>query len=79
MAKQNFVGMLVLRPCSKPPITKVRAIQVFHSFHTTERTLNGIESMHMMRKKQVKRFDWKDAMGQAKFVESLFGVAAQLK
>jgi hypothetical protein len=32
--------------------------------------------MHMMRKGQVKRLDGRDTSGQAKFVESLFGVAA---
>lgn len=55
---------------------KVRASQCFRSFHTAERTLEGIESLHMMRKGQVKRVDGKDATGQAKFVASLFGVAA---
>jgi hypothetical protein len=30
----------------------------------------------MMRKGQVKRLDGRDAGGQAKFVKSLFGVAA---
>jgi len=55
---------------------KVRASQCFRSFHTAERTLEGIESLHMMRKGQVKRLDGSDAAGQAKFVASLFGVAA---
>jgi hypothetical protein len=32
--------------------------------------------MNMMRKGQVKRLDRNDAMGQAKFVASLFGIAA---
>jgi hypothetical protein len=32
-------------------------MQCFCSFHTAERTLDGIESMHMMRKGQVKRLD----------------------
>jgi hypothetical protein len=32
--------------------------------------------MHMMRRGQVKRLDGRDAINQAKFVESLFGVAA---
>jgi hypothetical protein len=32
--------------------------------------------MHMMRKGQVKRLDGRDAGGQAKFVASLFSVAA---
>jgi transposase, IS6 family len=44
--------------------------------HTAARTLEGIEALHMMRKGQVKRLDGRDAVGQAKFVESLFGVAA---
>lgn len=45
-----------------------RACQCFRSFHTAERTLEGIESMHMMRKGQVKRINGDDAVGQAKFV-----------
>jgi len=53
-----------------------RAAQCFRSFHTAERTLEGIEVMHMMRKGQVKRLDDRDSTGQAKFVASLFGVAA---
>ncbi len=55
---------------------KVRSSQCFKSFHTAERTLEGIESVNMMRKGQVKRLAGSDAQGQAKFVASLFGVAA---
>lgn len=55
---------------------KVRASQCFRGFHTAERTIEGIESINMMRKGQVKRLNGKDAIGQAKFVESLFGIAA---
>ncbi len=55
---------------------KVRASQCFKSFHTAEKTLEGIETMNMMRKGQVKRLSGKDAMGQAKFVASLFQMAA---
>ena len=51
-------------------------MQCFRSLHTAERTLEGIEAMHMMRKGQVKRLDGRDSVGQAKFVKSLFGVAA---
>lgn len=40
------------------------------------RTPKGIEAMHMMKKGQVKRLEGRDAAGQAKFVESLFGIAA---
>jgi len=32
--------------------------------------------MHVMRKGQVKRLDGRDSAGLAKFVESLFGLAA---
>ena len=53
-----------------------RAMQCFRSFHTAERTLEGVEAMHMIRKGQVKRLDGKDAIGQATFVKSLFRVAA---
>lgn len=55
---------------------KVRASQCFKSFHTAERTLEGIEAMHMIRKGQVKRLGGNDVMGQAKFVASLFQIAA---
>ncbi len=55
---------------------KVRASQCLKSFHTAERRLEGIEAMNMMRKGQVKRLAGSDAQGQAKFVASLFGIAA---
>ncbi len=55
---------------------KVRAAQCFKRFHAAERTLEGIESVNMMRKGQVKRLDKNDARGQARFIESLFGIAA---
>jgi transposase, IS6 family len=55
---------------------KVRASQCFKRSHTAERTLEGVEAVNMMRKGQVKRLDGRDAAGQARFVESLFGVAA---
>ena len=51
-------------------------MQCFRSFHTAERTLEGVEALHMMRKGQVKRLDGRDAVGQAEFVASLFRVAA---
>jgi IS6 family transposase len=53
-----------------------RAMQCFRSFRTAERTPEGVEAMHMVRKGQVKRLDGRDAVRQAKFVASLFGVAA---
>jgi transposase-like protein len=55
---------------------KVRAAQCFKRFHTAERTLEGIEAVNMMRKGQVKRLAGRDAQGQARFVASLFQIAA---
>jgi transposase, IS6 family len=55
---------------------KVRASQCFKHFNTAERTLEGIEAVNMMRKGQVKKLGGRDAMGQAKFVASLFQIAA---
>ena len=63
----------------RPIRRRWRAAQCFRSFHTAERTLEGIESMHMLRKGQVKRLDGRDAAGQAKFVVGLFGIAASRK
>jgi len=53
-----------------------RAMQCFRSYHTAERTLEGVEGLRMLRKGQVKRLDGRDAQGQARFVEGLFGVTA---
>jgi transposase, IS6 family len=58
--RRRWRAMLVLAAPSTPP----------------RRTIEGIEAAHMMGKGQVKRLDGKDAVGEAKFVESLFGVAA---
>ena len=55
---------------------KVRASQCFKRFHIAERTLDGIEAVNMMRKGQVKRLAGNDTRGQAKFVASLFQIAA---
>lgn len=51
-------------------------MQRFRSFHTAERTLDGVEAMRMIRKGQVKKLDRSDAIGKEKFVESLFQLAA---
>lgn len=51
-------------------------MQCFRTFHAAERTLEGIEAAHMMRKGQIKRLGGRDVVWQAKFVGSLFGVAA---
>ena len=51
-------------------------MQCFCTVHTAERRLEGVESLHMLRKGQVKRLDGRDAAGLAKFIASLVGVAA---
>lgn len=48
----------------------------FRSLHTTERTIEGVEAAYMIGKGQVKRLDGRDSAGHAKFIESLFGIAA---
>ena len=55
---------------------KARASQCCKRFHTAERTLEGIEALHMPRKGQVKRLGGRDAVGQARYIAGLFGVAA---
>jgi IS6 family transposase len=42
---------------------KVRASQCFKRFHTAERTLEGIESINMIRKGQIKRLAGSDTRG----------------
>ncbi len=51
-------------------------MQCFHSFHTVERTIEGIEALYMIHEGRVKRLAGRDAAGQAKFVASLFQIAA---
>ncbi|MGA9994767.1 MAG: IS6 family transposase [Pyrinomonadaceae bacterium] len=55
---------------------RVRACLGYRSFDTAERTLQGIEVMNMIRKGQLKRIGRDDVQGQAKFIASLFQVAA---
>jgi IS6 family transposase len=54
----------------------VRACLGYSSFDTAERTIQGVETVNMMRKGQVKRLDRKDVVEQAKFVASLIQIAA---
>ncbi|PYS89552.1 MAG: hypothetical protein DMF64_17445 [Acidobacteria bacterium] len=55
---------------------RMRACLGYRSFNTAERTLQGVEAVNMIRKGQIKRLDGSDAMGQAKFIASLFQIAA---
>ncbi|MGI9072620.1 MAG: DDE-type integrase/transposase/recombinase [Bryobacteraceae bacterium] len=55
---------------------RVRASQGFRSFAAAWRTIQGIETVHMIRKGQVKWLAKNDIPGQASFTAGLFGVAA---
>ena len=48
----------------------------YGSFRTARRTLQGIETMHMINKGRVRRLAKSDAVRQVKFIHKLFGVAA---
>lgn len=55
---------------------RARACLGYRLIDTAERTIQGVEAMNMIRKGQLKRISRDDAHGQAKFVASLFQVAA---
>jgi IS6 family transposase len=55
---------------------RARACLGYRSFDTAERTIQGVGAMNMIRKGQLKRIGRGDIRGQAKFVASLFQVAA---
>jgi transposase, IS6 family len=48
----------------------------FQEFHSAQRTIAGYESMHMIRKGQMRYVRKNDPVSQKRFVENLFGVAA---
>jgi transposase-like protein len=48
----------------------------YGSFESAWRTLQGIETMHMIRKGRVRWVAKKDVVGQALFIAELFGLAA---
>jgi transposase, IS6 family len=48
----------------------------YKAFASARRTLEGIETMHMIRKGRVRRVAKKDVVAEAKFVAKLFGLAA---
>jgi len=55
---------------------RVRQSQWFQSFYTAKHTIDGYETMHMIRKGQVKNLAQTDIAGQIKFINKLFGIAA---
>ena len=56
--------------------TRVWRAKGYGSFRSAWRTLQGIETMHMINKGRVRWLSKGDAVGQAHFVASLFGIAA---
>jgi transposase, IS6 family len=48
----------------------------YKTFPSARRTLEGIETMHMIRKGRVRRVAKKDVVAEARFVAQLFGLAA---
>jgi transposase-like protein len=54
---------------------RVRAMQSLRSFHSAWRTIQGIETVNMIRKGQIRWLPKSDILGQAVFVSDLFAVA----
>jgi transposase, IS6 family len=55
---------------------RVRASQGFRSFDSAARTIQGIETVNMIRKGQVRWLEKDDITGQIAFVTGLFGLTA---
>jgi IS6 family transposase len=53
----------------------VRPMLGFQSFHTTIKTLKGIETMHMIRKGQVDALN-RCVRAEVNFINQLFGITA---
>ncbi len=49
-------------------------MQGFRAFHSAWRTIQGIETVNMIRKGQVRWLRKDDIIGQAVFVDRLFGL-----
>jgi len=56
--------------------SRIRQSQWFREFHSAQRTIAGYESMHMIRKGQIRYVRRNDPVSQERFVQNLFGVAA---
>ena len=54
---------------------RVRASQGFRSFHSAWRTIQGIETVNMIRKGQIRWLQKGDILGQVAFIAALFGIA----
>jgi transposase-like protein len=54
---------------------RVRAMQGFRSSHSAWRTIQGVETVNMIHKGQIRWLPKSDILGQAAFVSDLFAVA----
>ena len=61
-----------------PPFVKrrIKYSLWFQEFHSAQRAIAGYESMHMIRKGQVRYVGKHDLISQKRFVENIFGAAA---
>jgi IS6 family transposase len=54
---------------------RVRAMQGFRSFHCAWRTIQGIETVNMIHRGQIRWLAKDDILGQVAFISSLFSLA----
>jgi hypothetical protein len=59
---------------TEPSKRRLRASQGFRAFHSAWRTIEGIETMNMIRKGQIRWLSKNDIAGQAEFVSRLLGI-----
>jgi IS6 family transposase len=52
---------------------RIHASQEFRAFHSAWRTIQGIETMNMIRKGQVRWLPTDDLIGQVAFINGVFG------
>jgi transposase-like protein len=55
---------------------RVNASLGFRSFNGAQRTIQGYEAMHMIRKGQVRSLSKGDIIAQIRFIKAIFGLAA---
>ncbi|MGI8962333.1 MAG: IS6 family transposase, partial [Bryobacteraceae bacterium] len=55
---------------------RVNASLGFRSFNGAQRTIQGYEAMHMIRKGQVRWLSKDDIAAQVRFINVIFGLAA---
>jgi transposase, IS6 family len=55
---------------------RVNAGLGFGAFHTAQRTIQGYEAMHMLRKSQIQGIVKRDVLAQNRVINQLFGLAA---